>query len=680
MKITQMSIQNVKSFRRRTPVLFDPYFNIIIGPNGGGKSNLLDIITVVVRHFFIPGYRVNEGQEHGIYYWNLSREQIFSQLDRMLEKFIGENDDSIIELQLTVGQDDLKSMEAILEYKQDLEVGLNKYRSKPTESLDFLDRWNLGLFQEGQNLSYTITNGKIMATTQDAPETVFREYLNYLEMFLILASDIPQIHLTPSYLYFSPYRGANVQDVQANLSREIFQDQLVSYFSTTSKDMTSLIKIATLYFADKHRRHENAAVKEGYESKWEADNEVKIVKKHMNRLGYNWNLGLVDRRRNIYEIALTAGGRDFTINQASSGEKEIINFLFGILTLNIRSGLIVIDEPDLHLHPKWQKALLELLIEVGRNTGNQIVLATHSPTFIAPQTIGNVRRVFKDCAGATQVQTVAPTEMENTRALFHIVTTHNNERMFFADKVALVEGIQDRLVFEGLLNLYSQYLDRTEVVEVLEVHGKHNFESYRRFLESMGVEVLIIADQDYVLTIGDQDIRSLFAVSFKKITRNVLRSKKSKDRASLAMMLESAIASGNLESLQRLWEHIKGRHARLRNNLSGEEAEALNKFLKARQQENIFILSQGEIEDYLPDGSKDVDGTIELVKEDNLRSWLVDTISDDKRQELDHIVFVILGASPEERDKITAIFQRQSTPNCNAESGKKQEIQELSVG
>src|SRR5699024_5291083 len=105
-----------------------------------------------------------------------------------------------------------------------------------------------------------------------------------------------------SFLYFSPYRGAKPSDLQANLSGNNYYDLLFQYHTQTSQDVTSLIRLASLYFADKMRRFESEANSEGYEKKWNEDDEVILVSKYMERLGYRWSLQLVDSNKNIYEI------------------------------------------------------------------------------------------------------------------------------------------------------------------------------------------------------------------------------------------------------------------------------------------------------------------------------------------------------------------------------------------
>src|SRR5690606_35349342 len=141
-----------------------------------------------------------------------------------------------------------------------------------------------------------------------------------------------------------------------------------------------------------------------------------------------------------------------------------------------------------------------------------IVVSTHSGTFITPRSISYVIRVYKDESNSSRVVRIDPATIGNLRDTLHIINAHNNEKLFFADVVVLVEGIMDRLLFEQLIALYKQEMDDVRIVEVLEVHGKGNFERYRTFLRALGVEGHEIADLDYFLELGASDLRDLMEV------------------------------------------------------------------------------------------------------------------------------------------------------------------------
>lgn len=63
------------------------------------------------------------------------------------------------------------------------------------------------------------------------------------------------------------------------------------------------------------------------------------------------------------------------LDRASSGELEWVT-LAGELIVNEFDGLLLIDEPELHLHPQWQARLLPTLRKLAPQA--QIMVATHS--------------------------------------------------------------------------------------------------------------------------------------------------------------------------------------------------------------------------------------------------------------------------------------------------------------
>lgn len=74
----------------------------------------------------------------------------------------------------------------------------------------------------------------------------------------------------------------------------------------------------------------------------------------------------------------------YKISEASSGEQCIFTTLVGI-SCNIKdNSLILIDEPEISLHPEWQEKYIQLLIETFQNYKNcHFIIATHSPQLIS---------------------------------------------------------------------------------------------------------------------------------------------------------------------------------------------------------------------------------------------------------------------------------------------------------
>lgn len=70
---------------------------------------------------------------------------------------------------------------------------------------------------------------------------------------------------------------------------------------------------------------------------------------------------------------------DITVEQLSEGEKKLILVKAVLEILSDEKTLVLMDEPDAHLHEVRKKNLYSMM---GEYPNRQIVIATHSPTFI----------------------------------------------------------------------------------------------------------------------------------------------------------------------------------------------------------------------------------------------------------------------------------------------------------
>jgi len=96
-------------------------------------------------------------------------------------------------------------------------------------------------------------------------------------------------------------------------------------------------------------------------------------------------------RRNPLRMEIEKQGEHLTVNQLSDGEKCLMAMI-GDLARRMAianplrknplegEGVILIDEIDLHLHPKWQRMVVLKLREVFPNC--QFLISTHSPHII----------------------------------------------------------------------------------------------------------------------------------------------------------------------------------------------------------------------------------------------------------------------------------------------------------
>jgi energy-coupling factor transporter ATP-binding protein EcfA2 len=65
-------------------------------------------------------------------------------------------------------------------------------------------------------------------------------------------------------------------------------------------------------------------------------------------------------------------------NRLSSGEKQLLLLFCTTLSAQNRPRLFVIDEPEISLNVKWQRGLIQALLECSSQSDIQFILATHS--------------------------------------------------------------------------------------------------------------------------------------------------------------------------------------------------------------------------------------------------------------------------------------------------------------
>ncbi|MGS0536283.1 AAA family ATPase [Pseudoalteromonas sp. SaAl2] len=75
---------------------------------------------------------------------------------------------------------------------------------------------------------------------------------------------------------------------------------------------------------------------------------------------------------------------EFLLSEASSGELSLLFTMSSIAGEIENNSLILIDEPELSLHPRWQLSFLDLLQSTFSNYKNcHFIIATHSPNLIS---------------------------------------------------------------------------------------------------------------------------------------------------------------------------------------------------------------------------------------------------------------------------------------------------------
>lgn len=128
------------------------------------------------------------------------------------------------------------------------------------------------------------------------------------------------------------------------------------------------------------------------------------------------------------------------------------------------SGIVLIDEVDLHLHPAWQQKVLTALREAFPKI--QFIVSSHSPQVLTTVKRDNIRVVFKDGEGRWQAQTpdLEILGLESSIALNDIMGVNPvpplDEAQLIANYTAAIENGQHetrdaKAMRESLLAIYG---------------------------------------------------------------------------------------------------------------------------------------------------------------------------------------------------------------------------------
>lgn len=88
---------------------------------------------------------------------------------------------------------------------------------------------------------------------------------------------------------------------------------------------------------------------------------------------------LVDFSPKTYQLMVEVGNQKHTVDELSSGEKQIVMMLVTIIRRLEPGGIVMIDEPDLHLHVSLVNAFVSHLRKMVIKKNGQLILASHAP-------------------------------------------------------------------------------------------------------------------------------------------------------------------------------------------------------------------------------------------------------------------------------------------------------------
>jgi len=208
----------------------------------------------------------------------------------------------------------------------------------------------------------------------------------------------------------------------------------------------------------------------------------------------------------------TVSGNRRRFDQMGSGAQRAIQMALIRYLADVRRTeddqfsrrLLLIDEPELYLHPQGVRRLREALNTLS-NTGFQVVFSSHSPLMLSRDNAQNTVIVCNTTdEGVTTrkplsqaVQDAIEDAESQSQTLFEL---GNLVDIYFADRVILCEGKTDRRLLPLAYERLFQRSPDLDHIAFVSVGGCNNFAKTLSVLSAMDIRACAVADLDFAYT------------------------------------------------------------------------------------------------------------------------------------------------------------------------------------
>lgn len=199
-----------------------------------------------------------------------------------------------------------------------------------------------------------------------------------------------------------------------------------------------------------------------------------------------------------------------TLEELGTGQEQILAISFAHAYAKafhqVDGLLLVIEEPEAHLHPLAQRWLARKVEDLAK-TGVQVLVTTHSPAFLNVLNLEGFVLVRKE-DGATRAKQLTKEKLADYCSAHGATTTPETILPFyaaaateeilvglFARTVVLVEGPTEAMALPVYLGRLGLNVTR-EGVAVIPVHGVGNIAKWWRFFTAYGIPTYVVFDND----------------------------------------------------------------------------------------------------------------------------------------------------------------------------------------
>lgn len=493
--------------------------NVMIGPNGAGKSWFLTILHQLFKVGLMNDYILNKNYLSSATPLDQKKTiALHKQYTEWLHAHFAYRDKpSEILIELFITEHDYDNMRYIIKHKSTFHELIRKYSTLSIEYPDFCDEdihnipisFVLHCSFDGKKNLIVVDENKL------SPQGKFvLLYLQTLELiqicvdiyneFVRVWEQEPLIPLKNGVAFISMNRDLKYVPHQINPHtwNTLIGDKNSSSHHAHIGFYLCVKKIWNII--SKHRsikmtKKEIANFPERLEASEFYTSLVFIIKKYFNKTL------TVEYRNGLLEFYLVdVFGNYIPFSELSDGEQSFLSMIFTMYGYDLKQSMVIIDEPEIHFHPQMQRSFARMIEKINKNIGTQFILSTYSPLFINESNIGNVYRVAK-IKWETHIKNPFFSLSPDESSLVHLLKFENLSKIFFVNKIIMVEGETDAYFFEfylRYLHTLPEWKPYLTDYEIININGKWSYKLRSRFLTRFWLKTYFIGDWDNIVDYG----------------------------------------------------------------------------------------------------------------------------------------------------------------------------------
>ncbi|NQT63987.1 MAG: AAA family ATPase [Candidatus Marinimicrobia bacterium] len=309
----------------------------------------------------------------------------------------------------------------------------------------------------------------------------------------------------------------------------------------------------------------------------------------------------------------------------SSGEQEVIKVLFDVAQKEIRHSVIIVDEPELHLHPTLTFKLIEELKAIGEHT-NQIIFLTHSADLISTYySTGDVYFIDSLQTGENQAHRLS--DLNSTHHQIVKLVGQNLGLFAVGKKLVFVEGENssiDRITYHRIAHTIDPEIKIIPVGSVYNILTLNSIEEQIRS-SIFGIDIFMVRDRD---GLSDSQIEAIeqsgrIRCLKRRHIENYFLDEDVLFRVATQLYLTEINTDLSVEFIQREVKRIA--EETLAFNLYKNTKEYLNQNynLKAPKVRSVDAKTMDEVKDELNlDIQNNLTDLASRMKPENIKTWL----------------------------------------------------------